>query len=453
MISYKVKGIILAVIISLASIMMPFSIYADSLLLGDIQGMQLELIDTSVLDATGTYPRSIYTYRIVVKLRDNYLGYARMSIPYSYYSNNGQTNEIIQGTTIPTFYFNGDSSSATFTITAKYLNDPIIDSTPQYSIESSSVVKISEIDNIQQIIDILQDVYQNSDDIEGLQTNMLSELQSVVSNTSLANQYLDQISLMRQWDIYTESIPLISYYLTKGYSYNIDYTNSYYNYPLFILNSGDTLVQFNSSSKMTFVFYCRPLFRNTTDIDTYYNLINCTVEDVTTINEIMFGNNYLRLYKITLKRINSGGSSITAKATTSVIPIYLGYSTSKYISTEFALQFGLSNSLLDNVQIIANGTTQSNSAVSDLEQEASEYSEIADDVIGVEEGLTSNFETEVNKIDLNTGLNVFGGNFMTSATWVRTQFDRLTENTPYGSLVVYGLTLGFALLMLGKVFL
>ena len=57
--------------------------------------------------------------------------------------------------------------------------------------------------------------------------------------------------------------------------------------------------------------------------------------------------------------------------------------------------------------------------------------------------------------DIDTNFNIgtnFGSKFISSANWVKTQYDRLTGNTPFGSLISFSLLIGLALLLVGKVF-
>lgn len=456
----KVKGIILVVILSLASIMMPFSVYADTITTNNIEGINTVLLSkTQNLANTNSY---WYVYEHTITLDSNYIGTINLNINLTYYSPSGSPQQISVATiSNKSFYVNGNTIKINQIVTSdNYGNQgPIISSS--YLLNSSNVIKYDDIESLQQVIDLLTDIYQNSEDIEGLSTDQLAELENIVANTSLANQYLQTISELRQFNFPIESLSVICS-LYPYFSNNDLFEYSYWKYPVFYLEKGDYIVNkiFAVNEVDYFIFASS---HNIAYLSTFNNIFTSSdgslqFSDLEVLDKWFNGTTY-NLVKMKITNTGSRSrkqitiSSDISPATFIYIPFYLNSIDYKLISTDFALNFGLSNNLLDDIHLISQGTTQSNSAASNLEDEASEYSEIADDVIGVEEGLTSNFETEVNKIDLNTGLNGFGGNFMTSATWVRTQFDRLTENTPYGSLVVYGLTLGFVLLMLGKVLL
>lgn len=450
MISYKVKGIILAVIFSLASIMMPFSVYADTISNSNVHINYY--MKSQTVTSSGNY-RQIYQIDYVFD--KEYVGWISSKVIFTYYTDNNLTQSQAEFTRA--IYVNGGTASITYAIsTTANLSSGAMVSMVQ-SVQNSNVVPYSELETLEDILNILQDTYNY------VSIDIYDELENIVSNTSLANDYLETISLYRQWNVPFESISGISYMLNKDFPiYEFRQYNDY-QFPIFTISPNDIPLSISTSDQnelyseiILIVMWDRAPSLST--MNRYMPLTDGVWKSQERLYQFPVGNKNWLIAKYIAGDFTTttASNNITHLYTsdTNFTPIYFGYTGNlKYVSTDFALNFGLSNTLLDNIEIIANGTTQSNSAASDLETEASEYSEIADDVIEVEEGLTSSFETSVNQIDLNTGLNGFGGNFMTSATWVRTQFDRLTENTPYGSLVVYGLTLGFVLLMLGKVLL
>lgn len=132
------------------------------------------------------------------------------------------------------------------------------------------------------------------------------------------------------------------------------------------------------------------------------------------------------------------------------IPIYAG--TGQFLSTDFALNFGFSNSLLDNLNIIANGNTQSNNSSS----QADSTNQQANTVFTQEEQLVNNAEnqlaTDLQTLDIqNQNNNLFGNSkFIASASWVKTQFDTLTNNNAFGYLITFSLVIGLSLVIIGK---
>lgn len=123
---------------------------------------------------------------------------------------------------------------------------------------------------------------------------------------------------------------------------------------------------------------------------------------------------------------------------------------------DIAIQYNTNNLVKKQtvITILQDGTTDSNEAVQEAESDLGDFEESRDDLLDIEDSLTDNMDDALNDISVPSDpLSGFGGYFLNSAVWVRTQFDRLTENTPYGSLLMYGLYLGLALLVMGKVML
>ena len=57
----------------------------------------------------------------------------------------------------------------------------------------------------------------------------------------------------------------------------------------------------------------------------------------------------------------------------------------------------------------------------------------------------------LNNVNVNFDVgNQLGSKFLASAQWVRQQFDSLTSNTPFGTVLSFSLILGIALLIIGK---
>ena len=160
---------------------------------------------------------------------------------------------------------------------------------------------------------------------------------------------------------------------------------------------------------------------------------------------------------VSIDIVNSADSSFNYYITwngsnnTKYMPIYCNSIKNDYISTDFAINFGLSNSMLDNIALIAQGTQSSNNSSSDLEDLADDFTQTSNDVNAIQnsvgQGLTDSLQNVPTTFNFNTG---FGAGFITSAQWVRNQFNTLTVNTPFGSLITFSLILGLALLLLGR---
>lgn len=119
---------------------------------------------------------------------------------------------------------------------------------------------------------------------------------------------------------------------------------------------------------------------------------------------------------------------------------------------DFALRYGLNNPVLINLQTIAQGTQQSNTAASDLEDSADDIVQNSNTMFTFENQQNTNMNNALQSINTNFDIGTIGSSFLTSAAWVKTQFDNLTNTTPFGSVLSFSLLLGLALLIIGKVY-
>lgn len=78
-----------------------------------------------------------------------------------------------------------------------------------------------------------------------------------------------------------------------------------------------------------------------------------------------------------------------------------------------------------------------------------ELTETIEDSETAEGYLTDVFENTIEDIDL-TPVTTFGTKFSNSTNWVKDQYENLTNNSPYGTLVTYSLSIGFILLLIGR---
>ena len=72
----------------------------------------------------------------------------------------------------------------------------------------------------------------------------------------------------------------------------------------------------------------------------------------------------------------------------------------------------------------------------------------------IEKEFTNDLDSNLNSIDTSTDFSFNGGGsyFKNSINWVNTQFNKMTNSTPFGSILGFSLILGLALLLLGKLF-
>lgn len=155
-----------------------------------------------------------------------------------------------------------------------------------------------------------------------------------------------------------------------------------------------------------------------------------------------------------IKLVFNGTSAVNMKLRTTttpyyVIPIYKGYGGN--VSTDFALQFGLSNEMLDNLDLLANGNTASNNAVSNNDTTNSQLQTDSNTLFQQENTFKQDMNNAMSNIDTSFSVNNFGSKFLSSASWVRTQYERMTNNTPFQYVITFSLMVGLAMILIGKV--
>lgn len=104
---------------------------------------------------------------------------------------------------------------------------------------------------------------------------------------------------------------------------------------------------------------------------------------------------------------------------------------------------GLSN-------LVENGNMTSQTATHELDNTTSDLSSTADQYHNLENTFINDLDSNLQNLTLDSNL-ITNGNFLTSANWVRTQFNRMTNNNPFGSMIFFTLSLGIALAIIGKI--
>lgn len=101
--------------------------------------------------------------------------------------------------------------------------------------------------------------------------------------------------------------------------------------------------------------------------------------------------------------------------------------------------------------LIDGGTNESNDAVDSADSQRDDFNDARDELISTEDNLISDMNDSLDQIDPSVTINdMFTSNFLNAASWVRLQFNRLTNNTPYGSVLGFSLVLGLALTLLKR---
>lgn len=263
---------------------------------------------------------------------------------------------------------------------------------------------------------------------------------------------------VHQWIFPIESFSFISSFLYYNQSYLKEYyqLNSEYIFPVFNIPSGATIYNLSSGVDK---FRCI-MFIGNSQAYSLANVKNILIDfGSLNVDNFQYWSNtrmwqngatgYFVSFDITISSYTT--YVIKSKAGFPVIPIYFDSLNKPHVSTEFALQFGLSNELLDNIEIIANGTASSNTSSNSLESQNTQFSTDSSNLMNLEDTLGNQMNNNLQQIDTNFDVgNQFGSKFLASAEWVRNQYNTLTSNTPFGTFISFSLLIGLALLLMGR---
>ena len=177
----------------------------------------------------------------------------------------------------------------------------------------------------------------------------------------------------------------------------------------------------------------------------YYETFDPTAVDFNTVHYAPF---YIKNMKVNVNgdrcRFSINGARMLALDNS---PSYQ-YS-SRYFFENMSYTFNLVSSYSAD-EIIISGNDDSQNTVDSADDMNDDFSDLASGLYDQENDFITDFENNLVSPDfnINTG---FGSSFLTSATWVRDQFNTIVNNTPFGSLLTFSLTLGIGLLIIGKV--
>lgn len=128
-----------------------------------------------------------------------------------------------------------------------------------------------------------------------------------------------------------------------------------------------------------------------------------------------------------------------------VLPIFLGYFVR--MPDDVALSAGLRRT---PAQLLQDGNSDTPSVVNS----SNTAKDNLDDKIGtfdsIENNSVSDMTNNINNLNVVPDI-LSNSKFLNSAQWVKVQFDRMTVNTPIGSVLSFSLILGITLIFLGKI--
>ena len=118
--------------------------------------------------------------------------------------------------------------------------------------------------------------------------------------------------------------------------------------------------------------------------------------------------------------------------------------------------YGESNLLTDDLRsyiglgsLLETGNKKSLSATQNISSASQNFSSAAEDINTLESGFVSNSSSALQDLNLNTNI-VSSDKFINGASFVKTCFDSLITPTPFGSYILFALSLGVALIFIGR---
>lgn len=289
-----------------------------------------------------------------------------------------------------------------------------------------------------------------------------TSFQFVDSNTSLTNttyiisfdeQLLIQNNSNERWQFPIESFAIASYNLQKNANKlnGFEKYNSYM-YPIFNLNSGDSVYEIygTTNADIYFIFWTDLNINNLSSLQNNFNLSVGQFTNYENLYTTRFNNRFGHIIKATFKNTGTAGTSIiTTNNNMLFMPIYSNYASYKGISTDFALNFSLSNPIIENLNIIANGNQGSNNSVNDNDNNNQLLDDTNSEYEAIEQQFNDNMNDSLDDINMQSDL-LSDQDFLNSASFVKTQFNRLLNNTILGSLITFFLLLGLASIFIGR---
>lgn len=286
----------------------------------------------------------------------------------------------------------------------------------------------------------------------------LSSVSSVstftISSYSLAKKGTD--SLM--WMFPIESFGVISTVMQNQPMIDL-YANSNYIYPIFQVNSNSDFISMYmwQNRRYDFIFISnintgringfKRMFKERSGLD----LADLYVSETYWNPDSGVAPNKWSFYHVIL--MNTGTSrtiNFQFNESFKFIPIYFNSEDYQgYLSTDFALQFGLSNRLLDDLHIIAQGTAGSQQAESDLDSGTNTMQQSIDDIVSIESGYTSDFNSSLENIDFSDPIQSNQG-ILPAANFVISVFNGLIMNNPLSLLIIIVCVLTIGKRVIGK---
>ena len=317
----------------------------------------------------------------------------------------------------------------------------------RYSLYQNGVIQINKINieggfikssmdnlDLQDIIDLLTAIETDTTSIDNQMNTELQRLQSIINNQIVQNGYLETLTKLRQWSFPSESLSAILGLLDSHDTIGFNTYNNWI-YPMFNLNQNDRLYHnwLNGNHTLYVVYLLGSNIYNLTtwnnNFELYGNSTSIQASEVLTISRPFVNGIQWNLVKASypISRGSTYDLYYRGSSVLKAIPIYVNDDESfKYMTTDFALQYGFTNPVLDDLNLIAQGSQQSQQAGSDLDNATSDMQSDFNSYYSIENSANSDFNSALNGINFNDQI---AGNqsFLDSASFVKTVFSSMMQ--------------------------
>lgn len=426
----KLKGIkIFISIIMLASVLMPFKIFAETVSgTGPIIGVNVSITDHDheTYNNSGTITLSTNMTRWQC---DQVLNGA--CALYISKSASGGTNDDITGTVnFPVYTSDNYVYTYDFVFDADYVGS--VTFTNSFGATTSRTY------------------YVNGSHL------IISSVSSVstftISSYSLAKKSEDTI----MWMFPIESFNLIYSMISNNIEMADFYQYANYTFPFFNLKTNNLIGNFYWYQNVPnrFIYFCKNYTITETTFPQYFSVPSgVSFHDSGTINYVRIGST--TYYLAWVETIQTSSASIRGNLTyvnsetLHFMPVFFGRMDRQFISTDFALNFGLSNQLLDDIHIIAQGTLGSQQAETDLDSGTDSMQQSIDSIVSIENSYTSDFNSSLENIDFSDPIQSNQG-ILPAANFVISVFNGLILNNPLSLLIIIVCVLTIGKRVIGK---
>lgn len=279
-------------------------------------------------------------------------------------------------------------------------------------------------------------------------TSQYSNINYISSISSISYQNLQKKT--GTWSFPMESLNFVIECAGKGYDITDFYKLGQYEYPMYTVPSGSELLNraLTDSNGNNPYFVCvmwvNKNISSPNSFSQYFAIGNGVVDSVESVMNFRYEGTNTRIIKVRISRGDgTSNTTLTTSQSLLIMPIYNRRSSEMgYETQDFCDLFGLPYNGLSNEQ---------EQSAADLQNEQSEFGQSASDLFQYEDDFNDAMNDSLDEINVNFNVgNQLGSKFLASADWVRSQFNTLTNNTPFGIVLSFSLILGIALLLIGK---